>query len=60
MSGSKTALSVGAGLNFLHINFDISATVTPGSETIKAPASQKMPSEAAISAQFAFCSAAEP
>ena len=52
---TKTALTGGFGINFLHANFDIGAAVTPGSETIQSQGqSKKLPREVSVSAQFAL------
>ncbi len=51
--GAKTAISAGAGFNFLHFNVDIGATVTPGTETIQSQGqTQKLPNEVALSGQL--------
>lgn len=55
LAGSKTALSGGIGLNFLHLNVDVGATVTPSNQVIQSQGkSQKLPSEVAAGGQLAF------
>ena len=54
MSGSRTALSAGFGLNFLHVNFDLGATVTPSRETVQTQGkTKKLPNEISVAGQFA-------
>ncbi|HAM35380.1 MAG TPA: hypothetical protein DEB40_10215 [Elusimicrobia bacterium] len=55
MSGSKTALTAGLGLNFLHLTADISAMVTPARQRIKSQEkSEKIPAAIGVSAQVGF------
>jgi hypothetical protein len=54
-SGSKTALSGGLGFNFIHVNLDVGAQVSPGRvETQSQGKSQKLPTETSVSAQLAL------
>ena len=53
-SQSKTALSGGFGFNFVHVNLDIGAQVSPGRvETQTQGKNEKLPTETSVSAQFA-------
>jgi hypothetical protein len=53
--GSKTALAAGVGLNFLHVNFDVGASVTPASERVQTQgSSKKLPNELGVAGQFSL------
>ena len=61
LPGSKTAISAGAGFNFLHFNVDLGATVTPGTQTIQSQGqSQKLPNDVAFSGQLALLFGGSP
>lgn len=54
-SNAKTALTGGFGLNFLHFNLDVGASVTPGHETIQSQGQdKKLPNDVSVGAQFAL------
>ena len=51
--GSKTALTAGGGLNFLHFNVDAAVTATPSNQTIQSQnKTKKIPSEIGASVQL--------
>jgi hypothetical protein len=53
MAGTKTAVSLGGGLNFLHVHLDASAMASPSSQSVQTQGkSTKIPGELGAAVQL--------